>query len=1091
MSDRTKSSELKHKLKSYLVGTKKISKTINSKSESKPDNEVISHQNSPQKEDLEKQRMQLLKRMEERAVTAQEKYEVLNCRDNYLRLKETKNGECKRKKVNGTCPDMCPEKERYSRIAKNCSSIFETKMAFDSMSSSKDVVHCYMVKEYSRSSADQQEPLPHELRPVSVLKFTMDYLICNVIDRKNSNISISDWYDFIWNRTRSIRKDITQQQLCDVECVEILEKCARFHILCAELLSEEDTIIFDPKINNENLTKCLQTLKHMYHDLQTKGIQCLNEAEFRAYDILLSLTEGETLRLVKDVRKEILYSPPVKAAFDAALAFKSNNYVKFFKILEKGTYLDSCILHRYIHEARVSAMQVIIRAYSVPNNPTLIPLIRLVKDLKFENVLDASNFCTWHGLTVDDTYVTIQRQAFQKPASVYPIARATFLVGKKMQTSLSEIINKGPLPQNPLEWYQPYNSFNEEGLLLNKLSVTDDTAVESRSEDDMDAVSFQPEENSSMPALFTTQENSIFEFNQSKSESKYHVPPANSNSKATFNSEAIKSKFSDVSRNDAIAPMTAAMKTDMQHSNISINTSSFVSKNISSTTKPFITSTMQSPPPTKKCDVASSLLETSLKPVENYLLKSPTFFSTPTTFSVRSPLGCEVVAEETNDASFVKLSETPQSFDENAFSINGKHLEESSYHEDSNSKNDISHFDEIEDEEDSLLHLEMKNEEALEKLRDKKIAEIISVVSEEIYAQCIEELCYEICEPVLIEEWNKKVEHDNELEKIRVILAKKTFYKWRLFCERKKQRKMYENVEPISPWVPMLTNTEFVYSGASSPFSAYKKHCSLSRLIESKLEQKSNRPGWEPFSPTHFEWLHNIPVFPPIYLKSIGINRFFKLCIIFASYDDCSFSLFMEWMCKKFKLSSISSESKESKLLSFYTLNGGKTLLCVQGVILESNASLSSNNFLNGLSAMFLCIPTKFPNSLSFTTILNQFKLLISNSSLVSAFPLFVFLLSTTESYNAVSQLSTFLDQQRGSNHAFSAVKMNQLSIPLNYTSLSNELLRAVKWSVQNQEQVPVVQACSLHNYIEDSFASVFSVLHWKLSLQESYTTLS
>ena len=63
-----------------------------------------------------------------------------------------------------------------------------------------------MVKEYSRSSADQQEPLPHELRPVSVLKLTMDYLICNVIDKFHESVSLEDWYDFIWNRTRSIRK---------------------------------------------------------------------------------------------------------------------------------------------------------------------------------------------------------------------------------------------------------------------------------------------------------------------------------------------------------------------------------------------------------------------------------------------------------------------------------------------------------------------------------------------------------------------------------------------------------------------------------------------------------------------------------------------------------------------------------------------------------------------------------------------------------------------------------------------------------------------------------------------------------------------
>jgi hypothetical protein len=50
--------------------------------------------------------------------------------------------------------------------------------------------------------------------------------------------------------------------------VSLVEKCARFHIFCAERLCQEDAHDFDPKLNNENLTKCLQSLKHMYHDLR-------------------------------------------------------------------------------------------------------------------------------------------------------------------------------------------------------------------------------------------------------------------------------------------------------------------------------------------------------------------------------------------------------------------------------------------------------------------------------------------------------------------------------------------------------------------------------------------------------------------------------------------------------------------------------------------------------------------------------------------------------------------------------------------------------------------------------------------------------
>lgn len=66
------------------------------------------------------------------------------------------------------------------------------------------VDHAAAVKEYSRSSADQEEPLPHELRPSAVLSRTMDHLVTQVVDQKEG--SLRDWYDFLWNRTRGIRK---------------------------------------------------------------------------------------------------------------------------------------------------------------------------------------------------------------------------------------------------------------------------------------------------------------------------------------------------------------------------------------------------------------------------------------------------------------------------------------------------------------------------------------------------------------------------------------------------------------------------------------------------------------------------------------------------------------------------------------------------------------------------------------------------------------------------------------------------------------------------------------------------------------------
>lgn len=47
----------------------------------------------------------------------------------------------------------------------------------------------------------------------------------------------------------------------------------RFHILCAYLLCEEDMSDFDPKLNSENLNKCLLSLKEFYRDLRHQRVR--------------------------------------------------------------------------------------------------------------------------------------------------------------------------------------------------------------------------------------------------------------------------------------------------------------------------------------------------------------------------------------------------------------------------------------------------------------------------------------------------------------------------------------------------------------------------------------------------------------------------------------------------------------------------------------------------------------------------------------------------------------------------------------------------------------------------------------------------
>lgn len=196
---------------------------------------------------------------------------------------------------------MCPEKERYHRETLNLCNRYE----FDD-----DVInHRLMVKEYSRSSADQDLPLTNELRPISILFETMLYLIDEIIpqiylDNSEDDIfPIGDWYDFVWNRTRSIRKDIIQQRLLlnDNEIkpannsndlianglggVIIIEQCARFHLMCAHRLCEQSSNDFDFKINEENVKNCFQSLRQYY---ETSSIGNQQQSPIQSCPIVLT-----------------------------------------------------------------------------------------------------------------------------------------------------------------------------------------------------------------------------------------------------------------------------------------------------------------------------------------------------------------------------------------------------------------------------------------------------------------------------------------------------------------------------------------------------------------------------------------------------------------------------------------------------------------------------------------------------------------------------------------------------------------------------------------------------------------------------------
>ncbi|VDO07779.1 unnamed protein product [Rodentolepis nana] len=454
----------------------------------------------------------------ERATTIQQRLTILEAKDKAEHKRRQavslpinpSNDASKFKQVTiGNCPDMCPETERYLREFRHRVSLFETPQNEANSGSGAffQMDHTRAVKDYSRSAADQAEPLPWELRPPEVLDRTMNYLLAAIADRpeKEGGENLwKPWYEFLWTRTRAIRKDITQQRLCSPTIVSIVEKITRFHIFCAARLVDQSLDAFDPRINSENLTQCLQTLKELYSDIQSSAGSnamvklCPREAEFRAYMILMKLNECSVLEpqytdwvffacsqigstnshshmsvyLCSEVQKfpeAVRKSPEVQFAISVHSAVAERNHVRFFRLIRQANCLTACLLHRYFGQVRSHALLALSSAFlGHPRHEVIYPLFKFVHQLGFESSEDAQEFCEHWGVFVSNEVVVFSRNSPpREPELAWKERRSPKLIeGKRKGRSLCDLFNGGQL-DSAFEKPEPvHSSFDVDGNLL-------------------------------------------------------------------------------------------------------------------------------------------------------------------------------------------------------------------------------------------------------------------------------------------------------------------------------------------------------------------------------------------------------------------------------------------------------------------------------------------------------------------------------------------------------------------------------------------------------------------------------------------------
>ncbi|KAJ7136142.1 hypothetical protein C8R44DRAFT_769794 [Mycena epipterygia] len=215
----------------------------------------------------------------------------------------------------GTCMDMCPRFERYRREREN--NLFE----WETIPGTKRVNHQRAVKMYERAAGDKT--LPSDLRPPLVLKRTLDYLFHDLLPRGG----FSPTFNFIRDRSRSVRNDFTMQHNTGPLAMECHERCARFHILALYL--ERDREGFSVALEEQQLMNTLQSLKEFYND-QRETYESPAELEMRIYHRLIHIRDQverpEPVPLSHHVAEHPMYK--LTTAFRAHVQEKSKPITK-------------------------------------------------------------------------------------------------------------------------------------------------------------------------------------------------------------------------------------------------------------------------------------------------------------------------------------------------------------------------------------------------------------------------------------------------------------------------------------------------------------------------------------------------------------------------------------------------------------------------------------------------------------------------------------------------------------------------------------------------------------------------------------------
>ncbi|CAH2990945.1 unnamed protein product [Chilo suppressalis] len=318
--------------------------------------------------------------------------------------------------IAGTCYSMCPQDEIDLRVRENSVHILEVIGPVKKL-----------VKSYCRSAADSNMAVPRILRPYSTLKETLEYLLFEVLKRRDVPTVVL--YDFINDRLRAIRQDMTIQRLLSKQCACLLEPMIRFYVYFAYRLYEQPINDFDPVLNKKYLLECMKWFLSCCDDMDQKGEDKLeeltapfsnlniNKNEFdrtlvESLYILCNLYDIHPLLRYLSLPRDLKRDSMLNLSYNIAVANIKGDFINTCRLIDKLCPLTYCAIFLYLPEIQKHALQVL--AYGYNSKQLTVPGEVLQTWLRFNNKDETLAVCRHYGLEIKNNAVRFARDSFKK-----------------------------------------------------------------------------------------------------------------------------------------------------------------------------------------------------------------------------------------------------------------------------------------------------------------------------------------------------------------------------------------------------------------------------------------------------------------------------------------------------------------------------------------------------------------------------------------------------------------------------------------------------------------------------------------------------